>query len=40
VRRIAPRVGVISGGRIVARTTPARSEVLLAGGAEAVTFQP
>jgi cytosine deaminase len=40
VRRIAPRVAVVSGGRLVARTTPARSEVLLGSGAEAVTFQP
>jgi cytosine deaminase len=40
VRRIAPRVAVISGGRVVARTTPARSEVLLGSAAEVVTFQP
>jgi len=39
VRRIAPRRAVISRGRLVARTTPARSEVLLGGVAEAVSFQ-
>lgn len=40
VRRIAPRVAVISRGRVVARTTPARSEVILAGRPEPVTFLP
>lgn len=40
VRRIAPRVAVISRGRVVARTTPARSEVILRENPEAVTFLP
>ena len=40
VRRIASRVAVVSRGRVVARTTPARSEVILRGTPEAVTFQP
>ena len=40
IRRIAPRVAVVSGGRVVARTTPARSEVLLGGAPEVVTFRP
>ncbi|MDR7418840.1 MAG: cytosine deaminase [Armatimonadota bacterium] len=39
IRRLAPRVAVISRGRVVARTTPARSEVLLPGGPKTVTFQ-
>lgn len=39
VRTIAPRVAVISRGRVVARTAPARSEVLLGGTPEVVTFQ-
>lgn len=40
IRTLAPRVAVVSRGRVVARTTPARSEVVLAGTAEAVKFQP
>jgi cytosine deaminase len=40
VRRIAPRVAVISRGRVVARTTPARAEVLAPAGREVVAFQP
>jgi cytosine deaminase len=40
IRRIAPRTAVIARGRLVARTTPARAEVLLPGGPEPVTFQP
>jgi cytosine deaminase len=38
IRRMAPRLAVLSRGRVVARTTPSRSEVLLGGGAEVVTF--
>lgn len=40
IRRLAPRLAVVSRGRVVARTTPSRSEVLLGGGAEVVTFRP
>ncbi|MBI3997615.1 MAG: cytosine deaminase [Armatimonadetes bacterium] len=40
IRTIAPRLAVISHGRLVARTTPARSEVLLGAAPEVVTFQP
>jgi len=39
IRRLAPRLAVISRGRVVARTTPSRSEVVLGGGPEIVTFQ-
>ncbi|MGH2374062.1 MAG: amidohydrolase family protein, partial [bacterium] len=39
VRRIAPRRAVISRGRLVAQTVPARSEVILEGSPEVVTFQ-
>ena len=39
VRRIAPRRAVISRGRLVAQTVPARSEVILDGRPEVVTFQ-
>jgi cytosine deaminase len=39
IRLIAPRTAVISRGRVVARTTPARAELLLAGGPEAVSFR-
>ncbi len=39
VRMIAPRRAVISRGRLVAQTVPARSEVILDGQAEVVTFQ-
>jgi cytosine deaminase len=39
IRRMAPRVAVVSRGRVVARTTPARAEVLIGAGREAVTFQ-
>jgi cytosine deaminase len=39
IRRMAPRTAVVSRGRVVARTTPARSEVLLPGGPQTVTFQ-
>jgi cytosine deaminase len=38
IRTLSPRLAVISGGRLVARTTPARTEVLLGGRAEPVTF--
>ncbi|MGQ0571882.1 MAG: amidohydrolase family protein, partial [Armatimonadota bacterium] len=40
IRTLAPRVAVISRGRVVARTAPARSEVILRGAPEVVTFQP
>ncbi len=40
IRTLAPRIAVVSRGRIVARTTPARSDVILDGAREAVTFQP
>ena len=40
VRTIAPRTAVISRGRVVARTAPARSEVILGGAPEIVRFQP
>lgn len=39
LRRIAPRVAVISRGRVVARTTPARSEVCPGERPEVVTFR-
>ncbi|MGQ0548694.1 MAG: cytosine deaminase [Armatimonadota bacterium] len=39
VRKIAARRAVISRGRLVARTAPARSEVILDGAPELVTFQ-
>jgi cytosine deaminase len=39
LRRLAARTAVVSHGRLVARTTPARSEVLLDGRPEPVTFQ-
>ncbi|MGH2405365.1 MAG: cytosine deaminase [bacterium] len=39
VRKIAPRRAVISRGRLVARTAPARSEVIVDGSPEVVTFQ-
>jgi cytosine deaminase len=39
VRTMAPRLAVISRGRVVARTTPARSEVILGGSPEVVTFR-
>jgi len=39
IRRLAPRTAVISRGRLVARTTPARAEVLLSGRTEPVSFQ-
>jgi cytosine deaminase len=39
IRRMAARTAVISHGRLVARTTPARSEVLTGGPPELVTFQ-
>ncbi|MDR7453883.1 MAG: cytosine deaminase, partial [Armatimonadota bacterium] len=39
IRRLAPRVAVIAGGRVVARTTPARTEVLAGGERRTVTFQ-
>jgi cytosine deaminase len=39
IRRLAPRTAVVSRGRVVARTTPARSDVLLPGGSQTVTFQ-
>ncbi|MDR7483470.1 MAG: cytosine deaminase [Armatimonadota bacterium] len=38
IRTLSPRLAVISGGRLVARTTPARAEVLIGGRAEAVSF--
>lgn len=40
IRTLAPRVAVVSRGRLVARTAPARSEVLLAGAPERVSFHP
>jgi cytosine deaminase len=40
VRRLAPRLAVVSRGRVVARTSPARSTLLLGGREEPVTFQP
>ncbi len=40
IRTLAPRIAVVSRGRVVARTTPARSEVILGAEHEAVTFQP
>lgn len=39
IRTIAPRLAVISRGRIVARTVPARSELAVGGTREAVTFR-
>jgi cytosine deaminase len=39
IRRLAPRVAVVAGGRVVARTTPARTEVLVGGEPRTVTFQ-
>lgn len=39
VRRIAPRLAVVSRGRVAARTTPARSEVYLGEETEVVTFR-
>ena len=39
IRRMAARTAVISHGRLVARTTPARSEVLTGDSPELVTFQ-
>jgi cytosine deaminase len=40
IRRMPARVAVISHGRLVARTTPARAEVLLGAQPERVVFQP
>jgi cytosine deaminase len=40
IRKMPARTAVVSHGRLVARTTPARSEVLLAGQAEVIDFQP
>jgi cytosine deaminase len=39
IRLMAPRVVVISRGRVVARTTPARSDVILPGGPQSVDFR-
>jgi cytosine deaminase len=40
IRTMAPRVAVIARGRVVARTTPGRSEVFVHGTPEVVTFTP
>ncbi|MDR7522738.1 MAG: cytosine deaminase [Armatimonadota bacterium] len=40
IRTMAPRLAVVSRGRVVARTTPARSEVIVDGVPETVVFQP
>jgi cytosine deaminase len=39
IRRTSPRLAVVSQGRVVARTTPARTEVFLPGGPRTITFQ-
>jgi cytosine/creatinine deaminase len=40
VRKMPARTAVISHGRVVARTTPARSEVMIGGRSEVIDFQP
>jgi cytosine deaminase len=39
IRRMAARTAVVSHGRLVARTAPARAEVLTGASPEPVTFQ-
>jgi cytosine deaminase len=40
IRKMPARTAVVSHGRLVARTSPARSEVLLGPSAEVIDFQP
>ncbi|MDR7484480.1 MAG: cytosine deaminase [Armatimonadota bacterium] len=40
IRTMAPRLAVVSRGRVVARTAPAQSEVVVGGVPETVVFQP
>jgi cytosine deaminase len=40
IRKMPPRIAVVSHGRLAARTTPARAEVLLGGRPAVVDFQP